>query len=174
MRKSRWIDGLQFFASLGVLAGLILVAYEIRQNSDLAQADSVRAMLVGWQQIAFSEYETDIVSIHVKSLEDSENLTAAEIGKLSAWLTVVMNQYMLTFSMNERSLGYNYEDKDNGPEMELVGGYEYYFGSRFGRSWYMENRGWIDSEITEILDRELEARPAQSSVSYIERIRSRL
>ena len=174
MRQSRWVDGLQFFASLGVLAGLILVAYEIRQNSDLAEADSVRAMLVGWQQIAMSEYETDIVNIHVKSIEDPENLTAVEIGKLSAWLTVVMNQYMLTFSMHERGLGYNYRDIDNGPEAELVGGFEYYFGSRFGRSWYIENKSWIDSELTEILDREMEKTPTQSSVSYAERIRSRL
>ena len=114
MRKSRWIDGLQFFASLGVLAGLILVAYEIRQNNDLAQADAVRAMLVGWQQIAISEYETDIVSIYIKSIEDPENLTPAEIGKMSAWLTVVVNQYMLTFSMDERDLGSNYGDVYNG------------------------------------------------------------
>jgi hypothetical protein len=174
MRKSRWIDGLQLIASVGVLAGLILVAYEIRQNNDLAEADSVRAMLVGWQQIAFSEYETDIVEIYVKSIEDPENLTPAEIGKLSAWLTVVMNQYMLTFSMDERDLGYNYGDVDNGPEDELLGGFESYYGSRFGRSWYLENRGWIDSEIVEILDREMEARPVQSGVSYFERIRSRL
>ena len=174
MRKSSWIDGLQFFASLGVLAGLILVAYEIRQNNDLAQADAVRAMLVGWQQIAISEYETDIVSIYIKSIEDPENLTPTEIGKMSAWLTVVVNQYMLTFSMNERNLGYNYGDVANGPEKELLSGFEYYFGNRFGRSWYLENKGWIDSEIVEILDRELEARPVQSSTSYVERIRSRL
>jgi len=174
MRKSRWIDRLQLFASLSVLAGLILVAFEIRQNSDLAEADSVRAMLVGWQQIAYSEYATDIVNIHVKSVEEPENLTAAEIGKLSAWLTVIVNQYIITFEMHERNLGYNYADMDNGPEMELVGGFEYYFGSRFGRSWYIENKYWIDSEITEILDREMEANPAQSSVSYIERIKSRL
>ena len=153
---------------------MILVAYEIRQNSDLAEADSVRAMLVGWQQIAFSEYETDIVEIYVKSTEDPENLTPAEIGKMSAWLTVIMNQYMLTFSMYERNLGYNYGGLINSPEDELLGAFEYYFGNRFGRSWYVENRGWIDSEIVEILDREMEARPVQSGASYVERIRSRL
>ena len=174
MGNSRWIDGLQLFASVGVLVGLVLVAYEIRQNNDLAQADAVRSMLVGWQQIAISEYETDIVDIYVKSNEDPENLTATEIGKMSAWLTVVINQYMLTFSMDERNLGYNYGDVANGPEEELLLGFEYYFNSRFGRSWYLENRNWIDSEIVEILDREMEARPVQSGTSYVERIRSRL
>jgi hypothetical protein len=174
MRKDKWIDGLQLIASVAVLAGLILVAYEIRQNNDLAEADSVRAMLVGWQQIAISEYETDIAEIYVKSFEEPENLTPAEIGKMSAWLTVVMNQYVLTFAMYERNLGYNYGDMVNSPEDELLGGFEYYFGSHFGRSWYLENRGWIESEIVEILDREMEARPVQSGVSYVERIRSRL
>ena len=130
MRKSRWIDGLQFVASVGVLAGLSLVAYEIRQNNHLAEADAVRAMLVGWQQIAISEYETDIANIYNKSIEDPENLTPAEIGKMSAWLTVVMNQYMLTFSMYERNLGYNYGGVVNSPEDELLVNFEYYFGSR--------------------------------------------
>ena len=174
MRNSRWIDGMQLFASVGVLVGLLLVFYEIRQNNELAKADSVRELLVSWQQIAFSEYETDIVEIYVKSVEDPENLTSSEIGKLSAWLTVVMNQYVLTFSMYKRNLGYSYGGGVNSPEDELLGGFEYYFGSRFGRSWYVDNRGWIDPEIVEILDREMEARPVQSGVSYVERIRSRL
>ena len=174
MQKAKWIDGLQLIASVAVLAGLILVAYEIRQNNDLAEADSVRAMLLSWQQIAYSEYETGIVEIQVKSFEEPENLTPAEIGKMSAWLTVVMNQYMLTFSMYERNLGHNYGGLVNSPEDELLGGFEYYFGSRFGRSWYVENRDWIDSDIVEILDREMEARPAQPDTSYFERIRSRL
>jgi hypothetical protein len=174
MRNSRWIDGMQLIASVGVLLGLILVFYEIRQNNELAKADSVRELLVSWQQIAFSEYETNIVDIYIKSVEDPENLTSAEIGKLGAWLNVVMNQYLLTFEMNERGLGYNYRDVDNGPEQELLGGYEIYFGTPFGRSWYLENKSWISPEIIEILDREMAANPVQSGLSYIERIKSRL
>ena len=174
MRNSRWIDGMQLFASVGVLVGLLLVFYEIRQNNELAKADSVRELLVSWQQIAFSEYETDIVEIYIKSVEDPENLTSAEIGKLSAWLTVVMNQYLLTFEMNERGLGYNYRDVDNGPEQELLGGFESYFGTPFGRSWYLENKSWLPPEIIDILDREMAARPVQSGVGYVERIKSRL
>ena len=146
MQDSRLIDGMQLIASVGVLVGLILVIYEIRQNNELAKADSVRAMLVSWQQIAFSEYETDLVEIYIESVEDPENLTSAEIGKLSAWLTVVMNQYLLTFEMNERGLGYNYRDADFGPEQELLGGFEGYFGTPFGRSWYLENKNWISPQ----------------------------
>lgn len=49
MQISKLNDGLQLFASVAVLAGLMLVAYEIRQNNELAEADAVLAMLVGWQ-----------------------------------------------------------------------------------------------------------------------------
>jgi len=174
MRTTNLNDGLQFFASVGVLAGLILVAYEIRQNNNLAEANAVHAMLVGWQQIAISEYETDIANLYAKSIEEPENLTLAEIGKMSAWLTVVMNQYMLSFAMYDRGLGYNSGGVDYNPEDELAGAFEYYFGSRFGRAWYLENRDWIDSQVIEIMDREMRARPAKSGASYAERIKSRL
>ena len=121
-----------------------------------------------------SEYETDIVNLYVKSIEEPENLTPAEMGKMSAWLTVVMNQYMLTFAMYDRGLGYSSAGVDYNPEDELTKAFEYYFGSRFGRAWYLENRGWIDLQVVEIMDREMEARPVESGASYLERIRSRL
>jgi len=174
MRKLHWIDGLQTFASVSILAGLILVAYEIRQNNDFAEADAVRALTVGWQQIDMSMYETDIASIHVKSIEDPQNLTSAEILKMSAWLSVIANQYSLEFSMDERSLGYDYGDVPNGTEQSLVGSFDYFFGNRFARSWYLENRYWIETRIVEIMDREYEARPIQSGASMAERIKSRL
>ena len=168
MRKPDWIDGLEKFTSVSILAGLILVAYEIRQNNDFAEADAVRTLLVGWQQINMSVYETDIASIWIKSIEDPQNLTSAEILKMSAWLSVIANQYSLEFSMDDRNLGYDYGDVPNGTEESLVGGFDYYFGNRFARSWYLENRFWIETGIVEIMDREYEARPIQSGAGYAE------
>jgi hypothetical protein len=174
MRKPNWIDGLQSFTSVSILAGLLLVAWEIRQNNDLAEADAVRALTQGWQQIDMSTYESDIASIRTKSIEDPQNLTSAEILKLSAWLSVIVNQYSLEFSMDDRNLGYDYGDVLNGTEQSLVGGFDYYFGNRFARSWYLENKFWIETGIVEIMDREYAARPIQSGASYAERIKSRL
>jgi hypothetical protein len=174
MRKRNWIDGLEIFTSVSILAGLILVAYEVRQNNDLAEADAVRALTVGWQQIEMSTYESDIASIRIKSIEDPQNLTSAEILKMSAWLSVIVNQYSLEFSMDERNLGYDYGDVPNGTEQALVGGFGFYFGNRFARSWYLENKQWMELGIVEIMDREYEARPIQSGASYAERMKSRL
>ena len=68
---------------------------------------SVPVLLEGWKQIALSEYGTDITTLHVKSIREPQNLTLEEIGKLGAWLTNVMNQYMLTFAMYDHGLGYS-------------------------------------------------------------------
>jgi len=174
MRKRNWIDGLETFTSVSILAGLILVAYEIRQNNDFAEADAVRALTVGWQQIDMSMYETDIASIRIKSIEDPQNLTSAEILKMSSWLSVIANQYSLEFSMDERNLGYDYGDVPNGTEQSIVGGFDYYFGNRFARSWYLEKQFWMEPRIVEIMDRKYAARPIQSDASYAERIKSRL
>jgi hypothetical protein len=174
MRKPNWIDGLQTFTSVSILAGLILVAYEIRQNNEFAEADAVRALTVGWQQIDMSTLETDIASIHIKSIEDPQNLTSAEILKMSSWLSLIVNQYSLEFSMDYRNLGYDYGDVPNGTELSLIGGFDYYFGDRFAQSWYLENKLWMDPEIVEIMDREYEARPIQSGARYAERMKSRL
>ena len=173
MRKRNWIDGLETFTLVSILAGLILVAYEIRQNNDFAEADAVRALTEGWDQIYSSIYETDIASIHAKSIEDPQNLTSAEILKMGAWLSLIVNEYSLEFSMDYRNLGYDYGDV-NGTEQSLVGAFDYFFGNRFARSWYLENRFWIESGIVEIMDREYEARPIQSGASMAERIKSRL
>ena len=174
MRKRNWIDGLETFTSVSILAGLILVAYEIRQNNDFTEADAVRALTEGWQHINSSVYETDIASIRIKSIEDPHNLTSAEILKMSAWLSLIVNQYSLEFSMDYRNLGYDYGDVPNGTEQSLVGGFDYYFGNRFARSWYLENKLWMELEIVKIMDREYEARPILSGFSYVERMKSRL
>jgi len=93
---------------------------------------------------------------------------------MSAWLTTVMNQYMLTFAMYEQGLGYSSGGVDYDPMNELAMGFDYYFGSRFGRSWYLENREWIDAQIVEVMDREMESRPVAAGSIYVERIKSRL
>lgn len=93
---------------------------------------------------------------------------------MSAWLTTVMNQYMLIFAMYDHGLGYSSGGVDYDPVNELVNSFDYYFGSRFGRSWYLENRNWIDTQIIEVLDREMESRPVSAGPIYVERIKSRL
>ena len=172
MQNSRINDWLRLIALVGVLVGLFFVTYEIRQNNELAQAESIRALFMGWQPILASQYETDIGNLYVKSLEEPENLTPTEIFKLSGWLSTVMNQYLLTFAMYDRGLGIDYDEELNGAESDLVSSFDYYFGNRFARAWYLENRVWFSQQVVEIMDREYGARQIETDENLVERIRS--
>ena len=83
MSSSKLNNNLQILASLAVVAGLILVAYEVRQNNVLARAGAVREVLMSWQPVHAAGFETDIAALNVKSLAEPENLTPDEIHRLS-------------------------------------------------------------------------------------------
>ena len=101
MNTERLNEWLQIAASAGVIVGLLLVAYEVRQSNVYASAEAVRSSITGWQDISVSEYETDIATLYVKAFEDPHNLSKAELFKLNAWLTAIVNQYERHLAMHD-------------------------------------------------------------------------
>jgi len=174
MQTSKLNDQLQLLASVGVLAGLLLVAYEIRRNNTLAEAESIRTMLEGWDRVFISQYETDISELITKSREEPKNLTTAEIEKLDGWLSAVSNQYLVTFEMSYRDLGYGGVGNPFDPAEDMAAAAENYYGTAFGRSWYEENKFWFTPIMREVVDRELAKARSDPHVSQAERIKSRL
>jgi len=174
MQTSKINEWLQLIASIGVLAGLLLVAYEIRHNSNLAEAESVRAMLEGWNTILISEYETDISALRVKSISDPENLNADEIYKLNAWLSVVATQIELNFEMHNRSLGYHEGEITDDPVFEAKDNFNYYLNNQFGRAWYAENRNWIGPQTKEVWDRAMQESPREPNDTWLQQFRQRI
>ncbi len=83
MQKSKINEWLQISASLGVLAGLLLVAYEIREFNRVATSESVREIEDCFNDVYMSEYETNISELIVKSVEEPGQLSAAEKLKLN-------------------------------------------------------------------------------------------
>jgi len=62
------------------------------------------------------------------------------------------------------------------PTEDFIFGAQHYFSGRFARSWFVENKPWLDEyvpEMTEIIGREIEATPVETSYGMVERIRSR-
>ena len=160
-------------ASLGVLVGLLLVAYEIRRNNTLAEAQAVVSTQDGWEAISISEYETDISTLRAKSISDPENLTQEEIYKLNGWLTAVVTQVDRIVEMNERGLSLGPEITDD-VEFQLEDNFSYYLDNRFGRAWYAENRNWMDPQITDVWDRQLALPLDSDNGDYAGRILERI
>ena len=167
MNTEKLNEWLQIAASAGVIVGLLLVAYEVRQSNVYASAEAVRSSISGWQDISVSEYETDIANVYVKSFEDPGNLTQAELFKLNAWLTAIVNQYERHLAMHD--LGF-----ESDPTQDLTNWANAYFGNHFGRAWLEENRNWIDPRNYAAIERGLESTDESVSSSYYERLKSKV
>jgi hypothetical protein len=171
MQTAKLNERLQLFASLSVLAGLLLVAYEVRQNNVLAQAEAVTAMQNGWEAISISEYETDIAVLRAKSIDEPENLTAPEIYKLNGWLTAVVITLGRRVQFEDRGLGYA---QGSGSTGEVDDAFDHYIDNHFARIWYLENRSWMTQGITEIWDRRMNDGPVDPNNDYARRMMERI
>ncbi len=161
MKSSRLNEWLQILASLGVLVGLIVVAYEIKQNTEVAEAEHYRESYSMWMHVATVEIESNIDEIFIKSIADPENLTSRDLVKLNAWFILVTSTY------------------DNGARASELGiatptglisesDARYYFSSEISRQWFEANKHWLHPDNAEIISRVIETTPASSKWEPVE------
>jgi hypothetical protein len=161
MKSSRLNEWLQILASLGVLIGLVVVAYEIKQNTETAQAEFYRESYSMWMHVSTVEIETDIDEILVKSITNPESLSPGELVELSAYFVLVMSIY------------------DNGARAKELGiatptslirelDARYYFSSEISRQWFEANKNWMRPENVEIISRVIHSTPATTKWEQVE------
>jgi len=90
MNYSKLNDSLQLAASIGVIIGLAMVAYEIRVSNRLGfeQANSDR--MERWTALSEVALTTDASDLSVRALE-GEPLTRAETRKLEHFESILLN-----------------------------------------------------------------------------------
>ena len=156
MTTSRANDWLQIIASLGVLAGLILVAFELRQNTSIAEAEHTRATFLAWLDVANIEVQGNLSATIIKSYEDPENLTPEELYNLNAWLISVMSIY--AYGSYASSLGVSVQFSAIDEEYAT-----YLFGSRYARHWFERNRSWLGDQNEEMISYVIQTNPIMTS-----------
>jgi len=167
-KQSRISDWLQIGTSLGVIAGLLLVAYELNQNTRQSYGESIRGIHDGTRVRYMAEIETNIPNLYIKAFENPDELSAEEIQRLSSYLQLIIDTYIEWENMYELGIVRYSGAEAIAAEVNL------HFASRFGRAWLAANRFWIKSSIVEVLDRELEAIPVLESPPEIDAIKSNL
>ena len=171
MQVSKVNDWLQIIASIGVLVGVLLVAHELKQNNELAKSETIRGLYQMWTDIYQFEFENDIELLIRKSVEEPENLSDAEYYHLDDYYSLLMNAMLAQASMDRYQLALG-TVIDEAPFLA-----DEYFGNRFARAWFFENKGWaelLEPEFAEALAREIENSPAQTKDDYLDRIKSRM
>lgn len=153
MNVAKFNDTLQLLASVGVLIGLIVVAYELRQNKAFAEAEYNATTYGMWIQATAMEMETDIGEIVIKSIENPQSLSNPEKFKLNSWLTHIISIY--DHGERAREIGVGTTASGMMSEAEV----RYYFSSDYARQWFQGNRYWIRPGVAESISKGIEEFP---------------
>ena len=168
MQGSRVNGWLQIFASVSIFAGLLLVAYEINESNRVATTESIAALNSAAIEMSIAEYQSDIHSLYIKSFENPDELSPTEIMKLNSW--TASNVMFYGWNSDMYQLGTVRFD----PRGDFVDVADIYFGSKFGRAWYAQNRYWINPELAEVMDTALEGRAVIGIPPDVKAIKSRM
>ena len=166
MQESRHNDRLQIIAAVGVIVGLLFVAFEIRESNRIAKGESIRSIQDAFLSIYQEQYTSDIHDLFVKSIEDPENLTPAEILKLDSYLATIIEVYQRWWRMNDLGLS-DFDGLD-----DLSRQVDYYFSSQFGRAWFDQNRSWMRPATEETIDQKLSELPIRTVPPRVEELQS--
>ena len=140
LKTKEWLD---IVAGIAIVAGLVLVAYEVRQANIVAKATTVVSIYEGWEVFSMAEIETGINALFIRSLEDPESLTNAEVRDIRSYLNAVVSLYSKSGLLYEYGLPTNPGYYTIGPG---------YFEGQIARTWFDENESWIRAATPALAD----------------------
>ena len=101
MQVSKLNEWVNVGAAISVLAGLLLVAYELRQNNELAKAETVRALWELDSELRQLELQSDILPLLRTSVDEPSSLTDEEIDRLDTYLALAMQNQLSVATMRD-------------------------------------------------------------------------
>lgn len=162
MRADKVNSWLTLGANIGVMLGLMLVAYQINQDAQLTKAqlfsdhtDSRRE----WNQAMMGGAPMEVVA---KSIERPEDLTLAELLMMDMYFVAAINEVRRLETLKAAGL-------EVGARIESLE--FFYFGSNFAKSWFVEYGGQL--EMQAIQDR-VKAVDPEWIVSFFDRVLERV
>jgi len=168
MQKSRLNRWLNLLATVGVIAGLFLVAFEIRQTNIVAFANLRGDLLSDYQTQAMSNYGPEIGGLFIKSIQEPDQLSDEEIFKVSEYLIAVMS------IVNKQAVLYYDFGWAAEPTDDIQDNAQYFLGGSFARAWWLENKYWMHPALVETVEREIAANPVSNKWRYADKIRSHM
>jgi len=166
-RLNRWLTPL---ANVALLAGLVLVAYELNQNRALARMDLVNEGNVVQNQIwanLMGEVPGDVIA---RAIECPEEMTYADFMAMDAFLFTSMNTLYRNYELAEEGI-FTAEEWRQSVETYA----SWFLGNPFGRAWWTEEaRTFFPSEFASYVDEQVSSAEGRDSHAYWLKVRSRL
>jgi hypothetical protein len=124
--------------NIAVLIGVLLVAYELRQNAELARLEMTQTRISANQQAEAAFFDPRVSEVWVKSFKEPETMTLAEIRAMDSYLAIHLNQMMRVYEQEREGL------VKSGETLKwMQADFPFLFGSRFAKAWWEEfGRNW--------------------------------
>ena len=164
MKLERINAWLQVGASLGLIAGLLLLAAEIQQTRDLTRLQMLLERDDATQEIELAMLGEEPAVAWAKSIRDPSSLSDAEAKVVDSLL---VNELLL-FTRYARMEAAGLTDLSQ-LEHAIRSSAWVYFGNPFARRWWRNDRkmgGW-DPDIVRILDEEIARLESGSSEHWL-------
>lgn len=126
-RINPWLIAL---SNLGILAGLILVAIQIRQEIQLTRVQIFSEATNARIEMHESMLGEDPAHVVVKSLIEPEELSLDELRIMDAYLLTAVNEARLRLVLAQEGLRI-----DSAEEENIL---RFYFGNRFAQAWWRQ------------------------------------
>ena len=172
MQKPKLIGWIEVAATVSVLAGLLLVALELRQGNQQATAESTREIYQEWSEIYRYESQYEIDLLIAKATNQPHELTDAEMYRLDDYYSLVMNAYFVRAMMQRSGLIVTNDVLD---EAHFI--IDTFFYYPIAREWLDLADSWIELRAPDLhraLVAATEVAPVYDSDTWIEDWRMRL
>ena len=163
----RWGRWLTLGANLGVVLGLIILIFEMRQNAALTRAAMEQEKNNFLAEIELSISRREMADVWVKSIQTPEALTDAEGRMVESHLAAMMQQWDQMFQMEAAGLV-----SRERVRRHIRNSAGFYFGSRFAKNWWqLEMQGWEGTPMAEVAGPIVEGLDEQFLANHFDRVR---
>jgi hypothetical protein len=139
---------------ISVVAGLLLVAYQINQATNIASAQARADFSAGWRSLDSTRQSENFADVLAKSIYSRSELTPGEILELDAYYVGIVDQ-LLTAKANWEA---GVRSSNWQVTVDFVA--PAYFGSEFSRDWWnLSKEGYAksDGELVAAMDAAIKA-----------------
>ena len=170
MTMDRWNAWLQVLASLGLIAGLVLVGVEIQQTRDLARIELRLEGILVFQEVEIAMLGENPAEAWAKSILAPESLSPTELKILDSYLVHAVNQWRRTLFLETEGL------LEVGATQRTVHGNAwFYFGNAFAKQWWrtmLDHPGGWEPDFLRMVDAEVDALDDRRNARWIEELTS--
>lgn len=170
MEIADWKSLLELVATIGLIAGLVLVAVQIHQNSVLVRAELSSNRYDAWIEIDSARRNENFSKVLSRAIEEPINLSLADM--------IAMEGYLLNFlaQLDREYVLAQLKSFPSDPNKTVKENVELYMGNRFAQAWWSVQKSdklW-SKQMIEAIDSEIGKLSDTRDAEYYERIKSRL